>query len=142
MLKLIFLVTLLNLVIAKPSVPVEEEELPGTRDKYMDDDDIEDDLPAFAAHQKIHAINETNVGLQFVRGFARSIDATSPMEETPEIQKARSVLEFSNMKNQILVRVSIPGPYNESHVLPIDRDSYTLTLLDMVALLNRKKVYC
>lgn len=110
--------------------------------RQMDDDDIEDDLPAFAAHQKIHAINETNVGLQFVRGFARSIDATSPMEETPEIQKARSVLEFSNMKNQILVRVSIPGPYNESHVLPIDRDSYTLTLLDMVALLNRKKVYC
>ena len=36
MLKLIFLVTLMNLVIAKPSVPVEEEELPGNSVKDME----------------------------------------------------------------------------------------------------------
>ena len=46
MLRLIFLVTLLNLVIAKPSVPVEEEELPGPRDKDMEYDfEMEAEVP-------------------------------------------------------------------------------------------------
>merc|ERR1712048_1497146 len=108
----------------------------------MDDDEIEDDLPAFGNHLKIHTLNETSVGLQFVRDNASSMSMDMPIQHSYSLtmrEQNDNVITFKNAKEQILVRVSIPGPNNESHVLAIDKDATALNVRDLISLLNKKK---
>eukprot|EP00485_Elphidium_margaritaceum_P012593 CAMPEP_0202692308 /NCGR_PEP_ID=MMETSP1385-20130828/6722_1 /ASSEMBLY_ACC=CAM_ASM_000861 /TAXON_ID=933848 /ORGANISM="Elphidium margaritaceum" /LENGTH=501 /DNA_ID=CAMNT_0049347817 /DNA_START=25 /DNA_END=1530 /DNA_ORIENTATION=- len=91
--------------------------------RCMDDDEIDQDVPAFSKHLQIHTLGEKVVGLQYVGG-----DDTG------------GVMDFKNLaKPQLLIRISIPGPNNESHVLAIDKDATALTLRDLISLLNKKK---
>eukprot|EP01083_Nonionella_stella_P025307 69699_1 len=96
--------------------------------RSMDVDEIDLDVPAFGAQLKVHDINEKSVGLTFV-------DA----EPVAVPSDPSSVIQFKNATEQILVKVSIPGPNNESHVLAIDKDATALKLRDLISLLNKKK---
>ena len=103
--------------------------------RCMDDDEIDDDIPAFGKQREIHSINETIVGLQFVGGA----DYTGP--SSIEKQASVGVMGFKTEKEQMLIRVRIPGPNNESHVIAIDKDATALTVRDLISLLNKKKVF-
>ena len=102
--------------------------------------EIDDDIPAFGKHLKIHTLGAKTVGLQFIgRGASNSVGYESGPSSMDK-QSSVGIMQFKNAKEQILVRVSIPGPNNESHVLAIDKDATALYLKDVIALLNKKKV--
>ena len=49
-------------------------------------------------------------------------------------------LNHSNLhdKKMMYLRISVPGPVNESHVISIDQDSKSKTLRDLFDILNKK----
>eukprot|EP01084_Bolivina_argentea_P107022 191386_1 len=94
----------------------------------MDEIEIDTDIPPYAKRLKINTLNEKYVGLQYIENDPRKYSGFD-----------NQVMEFKNAKEQIFVRVSIPGPNNETHVLAIDGDASALTLRDLISLLNKKK---
>jgi len=120
--------------------------------RCMDEDEIDSDVPAFVREAQIHTINEKVVGMQYVGGnpmsASRATSNSVGYESGPSSYPADNggngnkggIMSFKSTKEQVLIRVTIPGPNNESHVLAIDKDATALTLRDLITLLNKKKL--
>jgi len=127
----------------------------------IDDDDIEIDMgiPAFDLNLKINNLGINTAGIVFNKNI-KNVESKDNLDDGISGSRLRSktfnqlnndinnnndntsgfdVNKHKNNSNKIYIKIQIPGPTNESHIMSIDNDSTALTLRDLFGLLNKKK---
>lgn len=105
--------------------------------RLFEDGEIDSDISAFARLSLIHELGDSVFGCKLNGNRKQSIIGGSIPSVTV---KHGSNAYLPAVGDRMFLRVSIPGPQNEAHVLSIDKDSTALTVRDIYALLNKKKV--